>query len=115
MGFQHFIMDHVSGVFSKFAYSGWIAYRVKLLKRYFLEKSMGSTDLGKLNLVDNLLDGTIMVVWLMRMLDFLEVQTGFAVKVSDAHGLMWCDLCCADQTCICLSVYPHEMYSLSLV
>mmetsp|Transcript_24374 Transcript_24374/g.40217 ORF Transcript_24374/g.40217 Transcript_24374/m.40217 type:complete len:444 (+) Transcript_24374:18-1349(+) len=84
MGFQHFIMDHISGVFSKFAYSGWIAYRVKLLKRYFLEKSMGSlgrtTDLGKLNLVDNLLDGTIVVVWLMRMLDFLEVETGFAVK-----------------------------------
>ena len=107
MGFQHFIMDHVSGVFSKFAYSGWIAYRVKLLKRYFLEKSMGSSDLGKLNLVDNLLDGTIMVVWLMRMLDFLEVQTGFAVKVSGIHEVvLWCEeyLCCADLNMyVCLS------------
>jgi len=80
MGFQHVIMDHITGVFSKFAYSGWIAYRVKLLKRYFLEKSMGTTDLGKVNLVDNLLDGTILVLWLMRMLDFLEVETGYAVK-----------------------------------
>jgi len=89
MGFQHVIMDHITGVFSKFAYSGWIAYRVKLLKRYFLEKSMGTTDLGKVNLVDNLLDGTILVLWLMRMLDFLEVETGYAVKVCHAH-----DLCC---------------------
>ena len=89
MGFQHVIMDHITGVFSKFAYSSWIAYRVKLLKRYFLEKSMGTTDLGKVNLVDNLLDGTILVLWLMRMLDFLEVETGYAVKVCGAH-----DVCC---------------------
>jgi hypothetical protein len=84
MGFQHLVMDHISGIFSNFAYSGWIAYRVKVLKRYFLEKAMGTTDLGKVNLVDNLLDGTIIVLWMMRMLDFLEVETGFAVKVSDA-------------------------------
>ena len=48
---------------------------------------MGTTDLGKVNLVDNLLDGTILVLWLMRMLDFLEVETGYAVKVSGAHYL----------------------------
>lgn len=83
MGFKHMIMDHISGVFTKLAYSGWIAYRVKLLKRYFLEKSMGTTDLGKVNLFDNLLDGTIVVLWMLRMLDFLEVQTGYAVKVCE--------------------------------
>jgi len=83
MGFQRLVMDQVSGIFSNFAYSSWIAYRVKVLKRYFLEKAMGTTDLGKVNLVDNLLDGTIIVCWMMRMLDFLEVETGFAVKVCD--------------------------------
>jgi len=83
MGFQRLVMDQVSGIFSNFAYSSWIAYRAKVLKRYFLEKAMGTTDLGKVNLVDNLLDGTIIVFWMMRMLDFLEVETGFAVKVCD--------------------------------
>ena len=51
-----------------------------------------TTDLGKLNLVDNLLDGTIVVVWLMRMLDFLEVETGFAVKVCHVYMMLWCVL-----------------------
>ena len=105
MGFQHVIMDHITGVFSKFAYSSWVAYRIKLLKRYFLEKSMGTTDLGKVNLVDNLLDGTILVLWLMRMLDFLEVETGYAVKVCHAQIYV---VCCSRLTsflnmCVSLS------------
>ena len=79
------MMDHVSGIFSKFAYTSWIASRVKLFKRWALEYSMGTNDLGKVNLVDNLLDGFIIVLWSMRMLDFLEVETGFAVKVCDSN------------------------------
>lgn len=75
-------MDQTSKIFSKAAYSSWIAFRTKVLKRYFLERSIGTSDLGKVNLVDNLLDGAIFAAWLLRMLDFFELETGFAVKVS---------------------------------
>ena len=75
-------MDQTSKIFSKAAYSSWIAFRTKVLKRYFLERSMGTSDLGKVNLVDNLLDGVIAITWLLKMLDVFELETGFAVKVS---------------------------------
>ncbi len=75
-------MDQTSKIFSKAAYSSWIASRTKVLKRYFLERSMGTSDLGKVEWVDNLLDGAIFAAWLLRMLDFFELETGFAVKVS---------------------------------
>jgi hypothetical protein len=83
MGYQHLVMDRTSKVFSKVAYSSWIWFRIKILKRFVLERAMGTTDLGKVNVVDNLLDGTIVVVWMLRLLEFLEVQTGFAVKVRE--------------------------------
>ncbi len=38
-------------------------------------------ELGKLNIIDRLLDGIMYSVWLLFLLDFLEVQTGMAVKV----------------------------------
>lgn len=88
MGFQHQIMDQTSKIFSKAAYSSWIAFRTKVLKRYFLERSIGTSDLGKVNLVDNLLDGAIFAAWLLRMLDFFELETGFAVKVSVSTKLL---------------------------
>jgi hypothetical protein len=37
--------------------------------------------MGKLNVVDNLLNGVLYTSWLLHLLDFLEVETGFAVKV----------------------------------
>jgi hypothetical protein len=83
MGYQHLVMDRTSKIFSKVAYSSWIWFRIKILKRFVLERAMGTTDLGKVNVVDNLLDGTIVVVWMLRLLEFLEVQTGFAVKVRE--------------------------------
>lgn len=88
MGFQHQIMDQTSKIFSKAAYSSWIAFRTKVLKRYFLERSMGTSDLGKVNLVDNLLDGAIFATLTLKMLDFFELETGFAVKVSVSTKLL---------------------------
>jgi len=81
-------MDQTSKIFSAAAYSSWIAFRTKVLKRYFLERSIGTSDLGKVNLVDNLLDGAIFAAWLLRMLDFFELETGFAVKVSVSTKLL---------------------------
>ena len=75
-------MDQASKIFSKAAYSIWIAFRTKVLKRYFLERSMGTNDLGKVEWVDNLLDGVVFATWLLKMLEFFELETGFAVKVS---------------------------------
>lgn len=39
------------------------------------------SDFGKLNVVDNLVDGMFYLVWIFYMLNYLEVQTGIAIKV----------------------------------
>ena len=116
MGYQHHVMDQISKIFSKAAYSSWIAFRVKVMKRYFLERSMGTTDLGKVNLVDNVLDGVVFAIWLLRMLDFFELQTGFAVKVRSVVCGVECILICLSDVSflnITLSYYQqHEQQSL---
>ena len=109
MGYNPYnIMEHVSRVFSKCAYTGWVLVRISILKRYLLGKSFGKfqllllslllssfglithvvfcvsstgSDLGKMNVVDNLADGVLYLVFLFYMLNYLEVQTGLAVKV----------------------------------
>ncbi|KAL7544109.1 hypothetical protein ACHAXR_013587 [Thalassiosira sp. AJA248-18] len=79
------IMEHASRIFSKVAYTGWITFRLKIMKRYFLERALGKMvegeDLGKLNVIDNLADGIVYLGWMFYILNYLEVQTGVAVKV----------------------------------
>ena len=38
-------------------------------------------DLGKLNVVNDLVDGLLYLGWLFHLLNYLEVHTGIAVKV----------------------------------
>lgn len=38
-------------------------------------------DLGKLHVVNDLVDGLLYVGWMIHLLNYLEVQTGIAVKV----------------------------------
>lgn len=42
------IMESASRIFSKFVYTGWIMYRLQILKRYFLKKAFGT--LTRMNL-----------------------------------------------------------------
>ena len=37
--------------------------------------------MGKMNVVDNLVDGLLYLVFLFHMLNYAEVQTGLAIKV----------------------------------
>lgn len=78
------IMERSSKVVSKVLVTGWITLRLQTWKRYFLEKSFGksedSSDLGKLKVIDNLVDGVFYVIWAFHLLNYLEVQTGVAVK-----------------------------------
>mmetsp|Transcript_15564 Transcript_15564/g.33090 ORF Transcript_15564/g.33090 Transcript_15564/m.33090 type:complete len:534 (-) Transcript_15564:369-1970(-) len=82
MGNDHDLMDNFSRIFSKVAYTGWITHRLQAFKRYLLRNTLGKSkiELGKLNIIDHLLDGMIYSLWLIFLLDFLEVQTGMAVK-----------------------------------
>mmetsp|Transcript_18563 Transcript_18563/g.38503 ORF Transcript_18563/g.38503 Transcript_18563/m.38503 type:complete len:531 (-) Transcript_18563:143-1735(-) len=82
MGNDHDLMDNFSRIFSKVAYTGWITHRLQAFKRYLLRNTLGKSkiELGKLNIIDHLLDGMIYSLWLIFLLDFLEVQTGIAVK-----------------------------------
>ena len=74
------ILDSASRIFSKTAYTGWFVYRLKIMKRFFLKKAFGGSDLGKLEVMDNLLDGVLATVYAFNVLNTLEVQTGIAVK-----------------------------------
>lgn len=103
-------VDNVSRLFSKIMYSGWITLRLSLLKHFVLRKtlpdadgmlcicsnlimrlypqrcsynhhSFDTSDMGKLKVVDDLLNGAFYLVWVFHMLDYFQVQTGLAVKV----------------------------------
>jgi hypothetical protein len=74
------IMERLSRIYSKVVYTGWIAYRFKLLKRYFLDVLFPG-DLGKLLVFDQLADGLLYLCWAFSTLNYLEVQTGVALKV----------------------------------
>ena len=108
--FQGWI-DNVSKLLSKVVYSGWITHRLALLKRFILKKtvpvesggkylfiiavvkiSLADTDsftflvfiisdMGKLEVVDDLLTGVFYLFYLFHMLQYFEVQTGLAIKV----------------------------------
>ncbi len=76
------IMERLSILYSKVVFTGWIAYRFKLLKRYFLDVLFPG-DLGKLLVFDQLADGLLCLGWVFSMLNYLEVQTGIALKVME--------------------------------
>ncbi|KAL3826946.1 hypothetical protein ACHAXA_006026 [Cyclostephanos tholiformis] len=72
------IMDDISRIYSKVVFTGWIAYRFKLLKSYILDAAIPG-DLGKLRVFDRLFDGMICLGWAFSVLNYLEVQTGLAI------------------------------------
>lgn len=76
-------MDNASRLFSKVVYSGWITLRLALLKRFILKKTFQPQqgDMGKLEVVDDLLTGLLYIIYLFQMLSYFEVQTGVAIKV----------------------------------
>jgi len=75
------IMESSARIFSRIAYTGWFTVKLQNLKRYFLTKDFERfKDLGKLNVVDNLLDGVLYLVSMFYVLNYLELQTGMAVK-----------------------------------
>lgn len=78
-------IDNATRLFSKVVYSGWITHRLALLKRFVLKKTLQPDveDMGKLEVVDDLLTGVFYLVYLFHVLQQLEVQTGLAVKVCD--------------------------------
>ncbi|KAL7518836.1 hypothetical protein ACHAWX_003639 [Stephanocyclus meneghinianus] len=75
-------VDNATRLFSKVLYSGWITLRLTVLKRFILRKTLpDADDMGKLEVVDDLLNGVFYLIWLFHMLDYFEVQTGLAIKV----------------------------------
>ncbi len=47
-------------------------------------------DLGKLHVVNDLVDGLLYLGWTFHLLNYLEVQTGVAVKVSTQEICLLC-------------------------
>mmetsp|Transcript_15825 Transcript_15825/g.34087 ORF Transcript_15825/g.34087 Transcript_15825/m.34087 type:complete len:394 (+) Transcript_15825:57-1238(+) len=77
------IMEKISRIFSKVAYTGLITLRLCVLKRYLLAKAFGKfreSDEGKMNVIDNLVDGVFYLVGMFYLLNYLEVYTGIAIK-----------------------------------
>jgi hypothetical protein len=78
-------IDNATKLFSKVVYSGWITHRLALLKRFVLKKTLqpDAHDMGKLEVIDDLLTGVFYLVYLFHVLQYMEVQTGLAIKVCD--------------------------------
>ena len=72
------IMEKISQIFSKIVYTGWFTYRIKLFKRYLLDKRFNG-DLGKMHVFDQLGDGLLYATFVVSMLNYLQVQTGLAL------------------------------------
>ena len=72
------IMEKISQIFSKVVYTGWFTYRIKLFKRYLLDKLFNG-DLGKMHVFDQLGDGLLYATFVVSMLNYLQVQTGLAL------------------------------------
>jgi hypothetical protein len=81
-------IDNATRLFSKVVYSGWITRRLALLKRFVLKKTLqpDADDMGKLEVVDDLLTGVFYLVYLFHVLQYMEVQTGLAIKVSMCYS-----------------------------
>jgi hypothetical protein len=95
------IMEGISRIFSKVVFTGWVAYRFKLLKSYVFD-SVIPGDRGKLHVFDQLLDGLICLGWVFSMLNYLEVQTGIAITVRTIEGFHRWFMCSPAHTCMSL-------------
>ena len=73
---------------SKIVYIAWAAYRLSILKRYVLSQAVERHPdrLGRVSLVDKIVDAIIYMVTAMFVLDVLDVELGAGVRSIFAFG-----------------------------
>ena len=66
----------------------WLARRVQTFKRYLIRKVLDCApeNRDKIKLIDRVLDGIVLSLLLMKVLDYLSVETGYALGSFFAVG-----------------------------
>lgn len=81
IGYAEGVMSKMPSIYSRVVYTGWFTTRLQALKRNMLKSVSGRTKkLGKLVVFDRLIDGLMYFAWGLSILDYLEVETGVALK-----------------------------------
>ncbi|KAL7467592.1 hypothetical protein ACHAXS_007834 [Conticribra weissflogii] len=88
IGYNHKQWSAVSKVFAKILYTSWVARRLQTFKSYVVRKALNKApkNCDKLKMVNRILDGVMLAVLLVKILDFLSVETGFALTSIAAVG-----------------------------
>lgn len=77
-----------SSVFAKILYTSWLARRFQRFKCYLIRKIMfrAPKNCDKIKLIDRLLDGIVLSLLCVKILDYLSVETGLALGSIFAVG-----------------------------
>eukprot|EP00956_Cyclotella_meneghiniana_P015154 scaffold22996_cov59-Cyclotella_meneghiniana.AAC.1 len=88
LGFHFVTLTNVSTGIAKLLYIMWIAQRVSAFKRYLLSKAISKhpEKLGRAATMDHLVDGLIMGMAGMFLLDVLDVDMGMGITSIFAFG-----------------------------
>ena len=88
LGFSFPSLGTLSKGFAKILFISWIGFRLSVFKRYMLETAIfkNSKKLGRVSLVDRLLDGAIIVITGFFLIECLDVDMGVGVTSIFAFG-----------------------------
>jgi small-conductance mechanosensitive channel len=88
MGFSFTSLATLSKGFAKILYISWIGFRLSVFKRYMLETAIfkKTKKLGRVSMVDRLLDGLIVLTTGFFLIECLNVDMGVGVTSVFAFG-----------------------------
>jgi small-conductance mechanosensitive channel len=88
LGFTYFHVGQVSQAFAKIIYVAWASQRLSVLKRHILSRAVSRKpdQLGRVSMIDRLVDGIIYICTGLFLLDILNVEMGVGVTSVFAFG-----------------------------
>lgn len=88
IGFDFDRLSVYSLGFARLLYVGWVAQRLSVLKKHFLDSAAEASPhkLGQLGLIDKLVDGILYICTGFMLLDILDVQMGVGLSSVFAFG-----------------------------
>jgi small-conductance mechanosensitive channel len=88
LGFTYFHVGQVSQAFAKIIYVAWASQRLSVFKRHILSEAVSHKpdQLGRVSMIDRLVDGLIYICTGLFLLDILNVELGVGLTSVFAFG-----------------------------
>jgi small-conductance mechanosensitive channel len=88
LGFTYFHVGQVSQAFAKIIYVAWASQRLSVFKRHILSQAVSRKPdkLGRVSMIDHLVDGLIYICTGLFLLDILNVELGVGFTSVFAFG-----------------------------